>query len=298
MLLHSMDTRKTSIALCLGASLASVAALLQGAPANAAPSETLSQQVRDAQSAEAKWQFGKAIDIYGLALGAAPSDQSLRQLLKRRALAFEKISLLPKAEVDFTSALAVVPVDPMLYADRGYFYLRHKRYDLATGDFATGARIEPRSPLFRFAMGRVRAAMSDYLGAIECYNDALLLDHKYGPAILSRAEAYVHLNRLEEAKADYDRAVGLDFRREGDRFYSFLGRGYVNIRLEDFTGAIRDLDEALETEPTDMNALLFRGYAYERQGSADLALRDYERAFVANPENSWIRAGLRRLRSN
>ena len=113
MLLHSMDTRKTSIALCLGASLASVAALLQAAPASAAPSETLSQQVRDAQSAEADRQFGKAIDIYGLAIGSAPSDQALRLLLKRRALAFEKISLLPKAEADFTRALAVeLPARP------------------------------------------------------------------------------------------------------------------------------------------------------------------------------------------
>jgi Tfp pilus assembly protein PilF len=140
--------------------------------------------------------------------------------------------------------------------------------------------------------------MSDYLGAIERYNDALRLDDKYGPAILSRAEAYVRLNMLVEAKADYDRAVGLEFRRQGDRFFSFLGRGYVSIKLEDFNAASRDLDEALEAEPSDMNALLYRGYAYERQGSADLALRDYERAFAESPHNSWIRASLQRLRSN
>jgi tetratricopeptide (TPR) repeat protein len=68
--------------------------------------------------------------------------------------------------------------------------------------------------------------------------------------------------------------------------------------LEDFDGAVRDLDYALEEEPNNLNALLYRGYAYERSGASDLALRDYERAFAASPDNLWVRTSLQRVRSN
>jgi len=43
---------------------------------------------------------------------------------------------------------------------------------------------------------------------------------------------------------------------------------------------------------------LYRGYAYERRGDGELALRDYERAFAASPDNVWVRTSLQRLRSN
>ena len=92
--------------------------------------------------------------------------------------------------------------------------------------------------------------------------------------------------------------MGLRFMREGDRFFAFLGRGYVNILLEDFDTAVQDLDQALDAEPSNLNALLYRGYAYERRGDDELALRDYERAFAASPDNVWVRTSLQRLRSN
>jgi tetratricopeptide (TPR) repeat protein len=271
---------------------------MAGGVAIAAVPDKLSQQILDAQKAEAERHFGQALDIYGRAIAPGAKDQDLRLLLKKRALVFEQIHQATKAEADFTAALGVEPTDPALYADRGYFYLRQNLYDKALADFATGARIDPGNPLFVFATGRVRAAMADYPGAIERYNDALRIDGKYAVAILSRAEAYVHLDKLQEAKEDYDKATGLRFTREGDRFFAFLGRGYVNILLEDFDNAVQDLDQALDAEPSNLNALLYRGYAYERRGDEALALRDYERAFAASPDNVWVRTSLQRLRSN
>lgn len=297
-----MDVQMVLVARCLRLGLVLGAALASSATAAgvafAAVPDKLSQQILDAQKAQAERHFGKALDIYGRAITPGANDQDLRLLLKKRALVFEQIRQTTKAEADFTAALGVEPIDPALYADRGYFYLRQSRYDKALADFVTGARIDPANPLFVFAAGRVRAAMEDYRGAIERYNAALLIDGKYAVAILSRAEAYVHLDMLQEAKEDYDKAMGLRFMREGDRFFAFLGRGYVNILLEDFDTAVQDLDQALDAEPSNLNALLYRGYAYERRGDDELALRDYERAFAASPDNVWVRTGLQRLRSN
>jgi tetratricopeptide (TPR) repeat protein len=284
------------IGLTLGAVLASC--VIVPTVAHAAVPDQLSQQIIDAQKAEAQRQFGRAIETYNRAMEPAQDAGDLRLLLKKRALVYEKIREIASAEADFTAALGVKPLDPTLYADRGYFYLRQNRFDLALADFKSGARIDPKNPLFIFAVGRVHAAEEDFPGAIERYNDALQVDGNYAVAILSRAEAYVHLDQLQEAKEDYDHAIGLKFVRDGDRFFAFLGRGYVNILLEDFDGAVRDLDYALEEEPNNLNALLYRGYAYERSGASDLALRDYERAFAASPDNLWVRTSLQRVRSN
>jgi tetratricopeptide (TPR) repeat protein len=277
---------------------ATVVACVCGLPARAT-TDRLSEQILAAQKAEADRHFGKAIDLYNEAMGQATrSVENLRVLLKKRAAVFEMVRQNAKAEADFTAALNVQPVDPALYADRGYFYLRQQRFDSALVDFATGARLDPGNPLFRFATGRVHAAMGDYEGAIERYNDALALKGTYAIAILFRAEAYVHLAKLREAKADYDTAIQLPFKRDDDRFFAFLGRGYVNLAMEDFDGAIADLDQALESRPGDLNALLYRGYAFERRGTVDRALLDYERAFDLSPDNIWVRASLQRLRSN
>jgi len=299
-----MDVQMVLAARCLRGGLffgMTVLSCVVGASAaHATLSDKLSQQILEAQKAEAARHFGRAIDIYGRAMGqgVAVVDDHLRLLLKKRALDFERTNQLAKAEADLTAALDVKPTDPLVYADRGYFYLRQNQYEQALADFASGARADPRNPLFRFAAGRVHAAMANFQTAIDCYNDALRIDSNYGVAVLSRAEAYVHLEMLREAKADYDRAIRFRYKWSGDRFFAFLGRGYINILLEDFDGAVSDLDQALESVPGDLNALLYRGYAHERGGKAELALRDYERAFLASPDNLWVRTSLQRLRSN
>jgi tetratricopeptide (TPR) repeat protein len=297
---NSMDVSMILAARCLQGGIllgATIAVCAYGTPARAT-TDQLSEQILAAQKAEADRHFGKAIDLYNEAMGRRRSVEDLRVLLKKRAAVFEMVRQTTKAEADFTAALKVEPVDPTLYADRGYFYLRQQRFDSALADFATGSRLDPANPLFRFATGRVHAVMADYPGAIEWYNDALRLNRAYAIAILFRAEAYVHLERFREAKADYDAAVQFPFKRDDDRFFAFLGRGYVNMVLEDLDGAIADLDQALEVRPGDLHALLYRGYANERRGALNLALHDYERAFSLSPDNIWVRASLQRLRSN
>ena len=265
-----------------------------GCVARAAVPDELTKQILEAQQPSS--ERGNAAKGESRTPGA--NDQNLRELLKKRAIGFEKIHQTEQAEADFTAALDVQPIDPTLYADRGYFYLRQKRFAQALADFTTGSRVDPNNPLFVFATGRVHAAQADFPGAIERYNDALRIDGAYAVALISRAEAYVHLGRLQDAKQDYDQTIALAFKRAGDRYFAYLGRGYINILLQDFDAAVRDLDQALDAQPGDLNALLYRGYAYELRGTSELALRDYERAFVESPGNPWVRTSLQRLRSN
>jgi tetratricopeptide (TPR) repeat protein len=226
-----------------------------------------------------------------------PSPDDQRASLTRRAWAFEQTHQYRRAEEAWSQALAVEPIDPVIYAARGYFYLRVNRYAKALDDFIAGSHVDPTDPLFVYGTGRVYATMKDFDTAVARYNDALAINPNYAVAILSRAEAYVHLDRLQEAKSDYDKAISLKFVRPGDRFFAFLGRGYINLQQEDFDHAVQDFDQALEADPASVDALLYRGYANERRGVTGLALQDYERAFVESPGNAWVREGLQRLRN-
>jgi tetratricopeptide (TPR) repeat protein len=220
----------------------------------------------------------------------------LRDAYQQRATMYETAGELDKAEADFTAATKIEPVDASSYSDRGYFYIRSRRYGDALGDFVAGSRLEPNNSTFRYGAGRVMANMKNFNAAIEMYNEAIKLDPKDGRRYLSRAEALVWLGRLNEARPDYDRALASSLARE-DRFFALLGRGYALLDIGEYADAVRDLDAALEMEPTHANALTWRGFAYERLGSTDAALRDYEQAVQRAPNNTWLRASVRRMRS-
>jgi tetratricopeptide (TPR) repeat protein len=236
--------------------------------------------------------------IAKLQSGAADKEakDKLRDAYQQRATMYETAGELDKAETDFTAATKVAPVDASTYSERGYFYIRSRRYGDALSDFVAGSRLEPDNAAFRYGAGRVMANMKNFNAAIEMYNDAIKLDPKDGRRYLSRAEALVWLGRFNEARPDYDRALATVLTRE-DKFFALLGRGYALLDSGEYADAVRDLDVALEMEPTHANALTWRGFAYERLGSTDAALRDYESAVQRAPGNTWLRASVQRMRS-
>src|SRR5262249_36947710 len=162
---------------------------------------------------------------------------------------------------DLAARMKFVPSDPTDYADRGYFYLRRGRYAESLQDFLAGAQADPSSARFRYGAARVQATMQNYAAAIELYDQAIRLNPKDGAVYLSRAEANVYLRNIAAAKTDYDRAIRAGLRRPGDRFYGYLGRGYVSLLLEDPGAAVTDFGLALDIDPYAVNAWIWRGVA-------------------------------------
>jgi tetratricopeptide (TPR) repeat protein len=255
-----------------------------------------------ARKGELKNDFGQAlVDPAGtLEIDPSASVADKQKTLLRRAALYELTKIFDKAEADFTAAIQLTsPPTAALYTDRGYFYMRRTRYGDALGDFTAGMRLEPRNPRFRFAAGRVQAALGNFPGAITYYDEAIRLSSRVDPTFyLARAEAQMHLEQPRLALADYDRALALKLPRLGDRYFAFLGRGFAFLQLADRRAAIADFDSALEIDPRAFDALLWRGYARELDGQADLALDDYERAVTVDPGDRTARANLQRMRSN
>jgi len=278
---------------------AAFAILATAAPAFAGSlSDMLNQRISEAQQAESNNLFEIALRDYAQALQlSVDSPGARRMLLKKRAALYEQLNMLPLAEADLTALAKVEPLDPTVFADRGYFYLRHGRYSEALDDFIAGSRVAPKNPAFFYGAARVLVAKRDDTNAVNFYNEAIESAPGDAKLYLARAEALLRLHKFAEALADYDRAVKLGLAAREDRFFAAVGRGYVNVMLGNFGLAVEAFNAALAIHPESPNVVLWRGFSYERQGARDLALQDYEKAAATLPDLSEARDGVVRLRS-
>jgi tetratricopeptide (TPR) repeat protein len=206
--------------------------------------------------------------------------------------------MLDKAEADLTAAFKIEPFDPKVFAERGYFYLRQGRFKDALDDFVAGSRADPKDAMFLYGAGRVLVASKDDVNAIKFYNEAMLIAPRDVKVLLGRAEAYLRMHKYQDAVTDYDQAMTIGLKDRDQRYYAALGRGYASMMMADFGQAVRYFNRTLELAPDASNVLLLRGYAYERQGARDLALRDYERAAGGMVDLAEARQGVARLRAS
>src|SRR5882724_3270383 len=105
----------------------------------------------------------------------AERANKLRELLKSRAATYESLEDFERAESDYNTMVDVKPVNPVVYSDRGYFYMRQRRFTEAVRDFTTGSRMAPAQSAFNYGAGRALSRLGDYPGAIEHYNEAIRL---------------------------------------------------------------------------------------------------------------------------
>jgi tetratricopeptide (TPR) repeat protein len=78
-----------------------------------------------------------------------------------------------------------------------------KDYEAALKDFQTAARLTPDNYRAHTGAGYAYRKLGSYDRALESYERALTLAPSYSEAIEYRAEAYLGLNRLEDAKQAY-----------------------------------------------------------------------------------------------
>ncbi len=104
----------------------------------------------------------------------------------------------------------------------------------------------------------------------------------------NRGYAYIDLNNLDAAIADYTKAISL---KSDGRYYSSRGISY--LKQNKYDEAIVDLNKALELEPGDAISLENRAAAYGSKGMYERAIPDYESAvdFGGDTSSLWNNYG-------
>jgi tetratricopeptide (TPR) repeat protein len=112
----------------------------------------------------------------------------------------------------------------------------------------------------------------DYNGAIGYFSKALEIDPSIEQAYESRGISRYNLNSFQEALSDFDKAVELTEGNPNPNLFSC--RGLAKTALKDFSGAVEDLNTAIEQSGGKVPTY------YIMRSSAKYFLRDYQGAIA------------------
>src|SRR5262245_14415917 len=73
--------------------------------------------------------------------------------------------------------------------------------------------------------------------------------------------------------------------------HAYANRGRAHAAKEQYDLALRDLDKALELQPSDVSLLYVRALVHEKKGETDRAFRDYDKLIALNPGNPYALMG-------
>ncbi len=123
-----------------------------------------------------------------------------------------------------------------------------------------------------FQEGMVEFVGQNYDKSIEVLNRAIESDSTFKLARLSRATAYMKLDRLDEARVDFDRVIEID----PNYSKAYHMRGLVYERSGDQEAALIDFNKAIDLDPEYGAAYYSRANLHANMGNQDLATEDIQ----------------------
>ncbi len=190
----------------------------------------------------------QALKDLDLALTINPNSVSAL-ILKGEIFAFQTNPDMPAALEAYSKALAVNPNDPSVLNNRCTAYFSTKQLDLALTDCDRGLKVDPTSTSLYVARGNIRLATENNEGAVQDYSRTIELSEKVGGdpsreqvAYSNRASALVNLQDFDGALADLDKALEL----KDDAPEDYYKRGVLKATLQDREGGEADLRKAAD----------------------------------------------------
>ncbi len=123
-----------------------------------------------------------------------------------------------------------------------------------------------------FKEGMAEFVGRNYEKSIETLNQALDIAPENKIARLSRASAYMKLDRLEDALTDFDRVI--NSHPEYAKAYHL--RGLVHEKSGDYQAALKDFDRAIGLDPEYGAAYYSRANLHSNMGNQERATEDIE----------------------
>jgi tetratricopeptide (TPR) repeat protein len=171
-----------------------------------------------------------------------------------------------------------------LYHQRGFAYSGCGEHSNAIDDFTRALEIGDDAPAETyvdrgnayFRRNQLEEAVSDYSKAIQLLSPTLAFAYN------GRGSAFHKMGRSEAAMPDLTMATQLDSSYVS-ALYNLAG---LLLDTGNIERALFYLDKAVVLDATDVSVLCLRGEAYRVSGNFTDAVRDYERALVADPDSA------------
>lgn len=209
---------------------------------------------------------------------AAVLDPSNAGIFHNRAMAREGKGDFPGAMEDFNRAIALNPHLAMAYNGRGLLFKKLKQPEQALADYARAAAEEPkdeaawvnRAILF-LSDAKPAEAIADLEIALHLSPDNIL-------ALRNRAIAFLVKKDYPRAWRECGRLIEL----KPECWKSYVLRGEASLRMSRLDDAMADFDKALALEPASVLTLQRRAELYRRLEKPELEINDIERSIAAS----------------
>lgn len=148
----------------------------------------------------------------------------------------------------YSKALSVNPNDPDVLNNRCGTYFATQQFDQALNDCNQGLQINPRSGSLYNGRGNIRLNQDNYEGAIQDYSRAIEIFEKTGreqssqSAYSNRASALFQLQDFSGALADVNKALAL----KPDAPEDYYKRGLIKVAQDDREGGAADMRKAAD----------------------------------------------------
>lgn len=138
-----------------------------------------------------------------------------------------------------------------------------------------------------FKNGSAKFQLENYKSAIDDFDQAIELENDYVDAYYVRALCYGNLKKYDKAINDFNKVIALNPEYKD----AYINRGYYVLeKTGDFQGAIDDYNSFLDLNKEGDNAFAYnnRGYAKYKLNDYEGAMKDIQESIRLNPDNSFV----------
>lgn len=237
-------------------------------------SQAISQGLKDADCYAHRALSHLAAEEYKKAISDCTTAIKLgdgrAEIYFARARALRATGHNDHAVADLTQVIKLDPYYAAAYFERGLAQQSRGATDAALGDVSSAIQLDASMAEYYLARAELNNDRADFSVVVADYTAALqLAPPDQAETYVKRGEAYFHLQRGNEAIADFDTAIGL----HAVCAPAYRGRGLALQLQGDFAAAAAELTKAIRLDSR-------YGAAYESRADLYLEMEDYAQAIA------------------
>ena len=161
-------------------------------------------------------EYGKALTAANMAIKYLPKKDADYMIFTyyTRAIVYLNLEDTASAINDYSAAIKINPNDEELYERRAQIYYEQGKYDIADADYRKMIELQPGSVMGYMGIGRNDIKQKRYEDAIKQFDYVTKLANNYSSVYSFRAEAYIGLEKWNEATNDIISALVIDWDRK------------------------------------------------------------------------------------
>ena len=185
---------------------------------------------------------------------------------------------------DARQAVVRRPGDAGAWAVLGMVFENERMRGRAADCYGEAARLDPDEPRYWFHRAGALNKIGRNSEAVEAIERSLTLRGDYAPSHARLGNYLFEDGLLEEARAAYERAIGVDTSYPG----GWVGLARVHLQLDETAPAIEILEKQLDERPSDVLVKRVLAGAYRQAGRTDeIELPDGERPETSRWPDPW-----------